>query len=163
MNPDTQKLYELLGKFRTAMLVTHTPEAGLRTVPMAIAKVEPDGRVWFFTSRQSGKAHDLESNPNVDLIFSDDSANYLTVNGSGALVTDREKINELWSEPFKVWFPGGREDPTITLIAVEPARAEFWDNSGFLKLQYLWEAARAYASGNIPHVQEGEQHGVLRP
>ena len=163
MNTDSKKLCELLGKFRTAMLVTREPNDELRTVPMAVAHLEDSGRVWFITSRDSGKAHDLERDPRVQLIFSDDSANYLTVTGTGVLSTDRAKIEELWKEPFKIWFPAGREDPTIALIAVEPSRAEFWDNSGFLKLQYLWEAVRAYASGDKAQVREGEQHGVLHP
>ena len=145
------------------MMVTREPDGGLRTVPMAVAHVEDSGRVWFITSRDSGKAHDLESDSRVQLIFSDDSANYLTVTGTGVLSADRAKINELWKEPFKVWFPAGREDPSIALIAVEPARAEFWDNSGLLKLQYLWEAVHAYASGEKAQVREGEQHGVLHP
>ena len=78
-------------------------------------------------------------------------------------VATRAKVAELWKEPFRVWFPGGREDPDIALIAVEPERAEYWDNSGFHKLQYLWEAAGAYVTGDTPKVEEGEQHGVLHP
>jgi general stress protein 26 len=163
MNTDTEKLCELVGKFRTAMLVTRAPGHQLRSVPMAVAQVEPSGRVWFITARDSGKAHDLESDPRVQLVFSDDTANYLTVAGHGALCADRAKIDEVWSESFKVWFPSGREDPNIALIAIDPVRAEFWDNSGFHKLQYLWEAARAYIAGDKMHVQEGELHGVLQP
>lgn len=163
MNTDTKKLCELIGKFRTAMLVTHESDHRLNTVPMAVAHVEESGLVWFFTSRDSGKAHNVEGDLNVQLVFSDDSSNYLTVTGEASLSTDRAKIEELWKEPFKVWFPGGREDPNIALIAVEPVRAEFWDNSGFHRLQYLWEAARAYVTGETPKVREGEQHGVLTP
>ena len=162
MNTDTQKLCELIGKFRTAMLVTRELH-GLNTVPMAVAHVEESGRVWFITSRESGKAHNLENDRRVQLIFSDDSSNFLTVTGEGLVSSDRAKIDELWKEPFKVWFPGGRGDPNIALIAVEPVRAEFWDNSGFHKLQYLWQAARAYVTGEQVKVREGEQHGVLCP
>jgi general stress protein 26 len=163
MNTDTEKLRELMGKFRTAMLVTRTSEHQLRTVPMAVAQVEPSGRVWFITARDSGKAHDLESDPRVQLVFSDDTSNYLTVAGHGVVSADRAKIEQVWKEPFKVWFPAGRDDPKIALIAVDPVRAEFWDNSGFHKLQYLWEAARAYIAGEPAHVKEGELHGVLQP
>jgi len=163
MNSDTEKLCALVGKFHTAMMVTHAPGPHLRAVPMVVAQVESTGRIWFITARDSGKVHDLESDERVQLVFSDDRSNYLTVAGRGALCTERGKIDEVWKEPFKVWFPGGREDPEITLIAVDPERAEFWDNSGFHKLQYLWDAARAYIAGDKPHVREGESHGVLRP
>jgi general stress protein 26 len=163
MSADTKKLCDLIGKFRTAMLVTHAPGSQLRAVPMAVAQVEATGRVWFITARDSGKVHDLEGDGRVQLVFSDDRSNYLTIAGQGSLSTECAKINEVWTEAFKVWFPGGREDPSIALIAVDPERAEFWDNSGFHKLQYLWEAARAYIAGDKPHVREGELHGVLRP
>jgi len=162
MNTDTKKLCELLTKFRTAMLVTRSSGDELRTVPKAVVHIEPSGRTWFITARDSGKAHDLETDPRVQLIFSDDSANFLTMTGRGSLCAERAKIDEMWKEPFKLWFPEGREDPNIVLIAVEPVRAEFWDNSGFRKLQYLWEAARAYVSGDQLQVKEGGQHGVLQ-
>lgn len=144
------------------MLVTRSSGDELRTVPMAVVHIEPSGRTWFITARDSGKAHDLETDPRVQLIFSDDSANFLTMTGRGSLCAERAKIDEMWKEPFKLWFPEGREDPNIVLIAVEPVRAEFWDNSGFRKLQYLWEAARAYVSGDQLQVKEGGQHGVLQ-
>ena len=39
-------------------------------------------------------------------------------------------IAELWKEPFRVWFPGGKEDATISLISVHPQGAEYWDSQG---------------------------------
>jgi hypothetical protein len=36
--------------------------------------------------------------------------------------------------------------------------AEYWDNRGMNKLEYLFEAARAYVKGEKPHVAEVDQH-----
>jgi general stress protein 26 len=73
-------------------------------------------------------------------------------------VQDHALIKELWKEPYKVWFPRGSEDPEITLISVNPVGAEYWDNRGMNKLEYLFEAAKAYVKGKQPDVREVDQH-----
>ena len=54
---DTQKAQqnfrELLGKFHQAMLVTQSPQAGLRSRPMGIADHAEDGTIWFITGQDT--------------------------------------------------------------------------------------------------------------
>ena len=76
----------------------------------------------------------------------------------GSLASLRDKVRELWDESYKVWFPGGVEDPDIELISVRPERGEYWDTTGGNRAKYLWEAAKAYVSGTTPEIDES-QHG----
>jgi general stress protein 26 len=76
------------------------------------------------------------------------------------LVRDPRKVEELWREPFRVWFPMGPSDPTIELIVVTPERGEYWDTSGMKRVSYLWSAAKAYFSGTTPDVDAGEHARV---
>lgn len=152
----------LLKNLRTAMLVTHHGENGFHARPMAIAGVEADGFLWFFTATDTLKVHEIEDDLNVHLTAQDGDSTFIALSGHARLVADRAKIAELWSEPFRVWFPGGKDDPTIELIGVRPTVGEFWDNSGLNRAKYLWEAAKAYVSGTTPTVEEGEQHGVAQ-
>lgn len=157
-----EHFHKLLKQFHTAMLVTHADLGRLRARPMAIAQVEDDCRVWFITGAETAKTHEIEANTRVHIVCQDDRSAYLSLSGYADLVRDRVKIGELWQEPFRVWFPEGKDDPNIELIVVRTEEGEFWDNEGFNKIKYLFESAKAYATGTTPKVKEGEQHGVVR-
>src|SRR3954464_7761859 len=38
---------------------------------------------------------------------------YVSLSGSARIVKDAEKLKELWSEAFRVWFPAGLDDPEL--------------------------------------------------
>jgi len=158
---DVAKLHDLLSNFATAMLITRNAEDLLHARPMELVKVDESGTIWFLSPDDSGKVHEIDHDTRVDLIFQKEHTLYVAVEGIASISRDRQKIAELWKEPFRVWFPGGKEDPTISLIAVEPRRAEYWDSKGWNKVSYLFKAAQAYASGKTPEIKEGEEHGVL--
>jgi general stress protein 26 len=152
----------LLKQFQNAMLVTHTGEHGFHARPMAIADVEDDGRLWFITSADTAKVHEIAMDSHVHLIAQNGNSAFLSLTGRASLIGDREKIAHLWKEPFRVWFPKGKDDPDIELIAVRPERGEFWDSTGAKRFKYLWEAAKAYMSGTTPDPDEGGMHGKVR-
>ena len=153
---------ELLKQFHTAMLVTHAGDERLRARPMAIAEVMDDGRVWFITAAESAKAHEISRDTRVHIVCQHDRSTYLSISGRASLVHDRAKVAALWREPFRVWFPEGKDDPNITLIEVRPEEGEFWDSEGLNKIKYLFRAAKAYAIGVTPEIDEGTQHGRVR-
>jgi general stress protein 26 len=82
--------------------------------------------------------------------------------GRAKLTQGAARIRELWKEPYKVWFPEGPDDPNIALVAFDPAEAEYWDNRGMNKLQYMFESARAYVKGETPDVTDIDQHGKTK-
>ena len=145
-NPPT--ICELLGEFTTTMLVTHGP-AGLRARPMAMLEVEADGRIWFITSEDSAKAHEIEKNTHVHLVFQKDHDAFLSVNGHADLVKDASRVERLWSEEFRPFFPEGKTDPAIALIAVTPQDAEYWVHRE-PKVSGSWKAEDAYIHGTKP-------------
>jgi general stress protein 26 len=159
---ERQHFRDLLKNFKTAMLVTRGPDESLRARPMAVARVDADGGVWFITAADSAKVHEMEVDQNVHIVCQDDHSAYLSLGGRAELRTDAHLIDQLWQEPFRVWFPGGRDDPNIALIRVHPHQGEYWDSGGFLKIKYLFESARAYATGTTPEMEDGEQHGRVQ-
>jgi len=155
------KVYEILKSFSTTMLVTcgHGKRAGSR--PMQIAKADEGGDVWFFTSTDGGVAEEISREPAVLLVFQNERTAYLSLRGRARMVEDRALMQRLWKEPFRVWFPEGPADPDLALLAVEPVSAEYWDNRGRNRLEYLFEAAKAYVTGTRPEVSEPEQHAKV--
>ncbi len=152
----------LLKKFHTAMLVTHVGAQDFHSRPMAIVKVEDDGRLWFFTGADTAKVHEIAKDFHVLVLAQDGDSAFLSLTGRAWLLADRGMIAQLWQEPFRVWFPGGKDDPNIQLIGVSPEKGEFWDSTGANRCQYLWDAAKAYLTGTTPTPREGEQHGTVR-
>ncbi len=157
-----QKIHALLKDFSTAMLVTHTDDHPFHARPMEVAWVSPENHVWFFTSAKSAKVDEIQEDQDVLLTFQDDHQKYITLTGYAELITDREKMADLWKESYRVWFPGDLEDPNLLLVRVIPREAEYWDNSGTKGVRYLYEAAKAYLQGTTPEVEEGEVHGRVR-
>ncbi len=156
-----EHLRSLLGKFDTAMLVTQTSFGEMRARPMAVAKVDDDCRVWFLSSLGSGKVEEIDGEAQVNVVCQRAHELYVSLSGKASVTQNHAKIDELWNDSYKVWFPSGKQDPDIALISVQPEEGEYWDHEGFNKIKYLFEAARALAKGERPEVKEGEQHGKV--
>jgi general stress protein 26 len=148
--PDT-KLRELLDEFGVGMLVTRTADGSLRARPMALAEAEPDGTLWFATDRHSGKVDELERDGHVAVTMQS-KTKFVSLSGTARAVDDRARLSRLWKAEWKVWFPGGKDDPNITLLRVDGTAGEYWDNSGASGLKYLIEAGKALLSGERPDV-----------
>lgn len=144
-----QHLYDLLKDFDTAMLVTHPSGGEMHARPMAVAELQPDADAYFVTSIGSPKIAEIEANPTVTLTFQS-SKQFASIAGRVSVVRDRAVIDRLWKEAWKVWFPQGKTDPTISLLRFEAAHGEYWDNSGLQGLKYAFEAAKAYVQGEKP-------------
>ena len=160
MDPQA-KVYDILKNFSTAMMVTTGPGKRPEARPMHIAKLDEGGDLWFLTSQSGRIVAEIGDEPLVLLVFQDERNSYLSVRARARVVQDHGRVKEIWKEPFKVWFPGGVEDPEIALLAVTPVSAEYWDNSGLNKLSYLFEAAKAYIKGEKPAVGEPDLHAKV--
>ncbi len=148
-----KKLHDLLADFGVAMLVTRTAEGRLRARPMAVAEVESTGIVWLLTQRNSPKMEELSQESHVNVTMQS-STKFVSLSGTASAVANRTKIEELWNESWKIWFPGGKDDPTLILLRIDCDTGEYWDNSGSSGLKYLIEAGKAYFSGTRPDVED---------
>lgn len=164
MSTDTdprEHLFDLIRDFDDAMLVTCTAYGHLRARPMALAKpVDADGHLYFATAVDSPKVQELEHDARVAVVLQG-KARFVSVSGHARVVNDRALIERLWSEAWKVWFPAGKDDPRLCLLAVEPEEAEYWDQAGARGLRYLFRAARAYVTHETPQ-SDTEQNAKVR-
>ena len=147
VNPK-DKLQDLVGDFRDAMLVTKDSNGDLQARPMHVAEHDEDaGTIVFASSILSEKIDELRSDPSVCVAFQG-GAKYVSLTGEASVDQDREEIRELYDAAWKLWFPDGPEQADICLIRFRPVVGEYWDNSGTEGLSFAWNAAKALVSGD---------------
>ena len=127
------------GKFSCA------PDGRFRTVDF-------DGSVWFFTKKDAPKVDQIESEPRVNVAYSDPSnQDYVSLAGNAKLVVDQELNEKYWKPQFEAWFPDGVDDPQLALLQIEVEGAEYWDSPS---------STIAHIKGFVQTKLSGEQQHV---
>ncbi len=152
-------LYDLLQNFDTAMLVTAPSAGDLGARPMSVAELKPDGDVYFATSLSSPKLAEIQAQPQVLVTFQS-SSQYAAVKGVAHVLRDRATIDRLWSEAWRVWFPGGKDDPSLCVLRVDATEAEYWDNKGVQGLKFVVNSLRALVQQKHPDSDEKQNAKV---
>ena len=153
-----RQLRRLLAGMPIGMLTTQTPEGETRSRPMLMHDVDESGWLWFLTDRSSRKACDLIQNPHATISFQSSKADrYVSVQGVAVVVRDDVQLKRLWNPTYRAWFPGGRRDPEIVLVAVRVARAEYWLVPRG-RLARVYGTAKTIITGKR---DEAGRHGVL--
>jgi general stress protein 26 len=141
------------------MLTTRTSDGGLHVRPMAVAKLEPNEELFFATGLSTTKVGEIANNSSVTVTFQSNSE-FAVLHGTARIVKDGELVEQLWSEAWRVWFPGGKDDPNLCLLAITPASAEYWDNSGIQGIKYLFSGLKAVIQKSSPEADE-TQHAKV--
>jgi general stress protein 26 len=146
-----RKVWEMIKDIEVAMLVTQDDESRLRGRPMRAVNREFDGVLWFFAPAGSPVSDEAAGDARVLLAYSDPRGqNYVSVSGTAEVVKDAAKQKQMWSEPLRVWFPGGPEDPKVSLIRVNCEGAEYWDSPSST-LVHAYGYIKAVTTGKPPH------------
>ncbi|HSK09133.1 MAG TPA: pyridoxamine 5'-phosphate oxidase family protein [Vicinamibacterales bacterium] len=120
-------LADLIQDVPVAMLTT-TGMGRLRSRPMVTQRAPFDGFLWFLTARAAGKTGEIRDRQAVHVTFVSDGDNrYVWASGTAALVDDRARVEAIWHDGYRPWFPAGPGDPAIALIRVRVEEAGYWD------------------------------------
>lgn len=156
---ELDKLRDKIKDIRIAMLTTQEQDGDFHTRPMATHDMDPDGTMWFFTYDNSHKVDEIRQNQRVSVAFSDPGSEvYVSTTGTADVVKDQSKINELWSDFLKTWFPNGKDDPNIALLKINIHAGEFWDRPGG-KMVKLFEMAKGAITGDSDKTGRNEKFG----
>jgi len=94
------------------------------------AQLEHDDRgpIWFFTARDNTIVKKLaaQSNRTIATFTSKGHDLFATIHGTVRLDTDRAVIDRLWNRYIAAWYEGGKDDPKLALLRLDPERAEIW-------------------------------------
>lgn len=136
-----QKLKALAEDARNCMFTTSPGKYPHETRPMSLQRVCDQGNLWFISATDSGKNAAIGEDARVTLYFQNNgNYEFLIVNGTATIHTDRATIDEHWTEFANAWFDG-KEDPTVSIIKVKPDDCAYWDTQdgkimSFIKMSF---------------------------
>lgn len=149
-NAELDKLYELLEGFGVAMMTTQGQDGLFHSRPMLSQGALPDADLVFVSSLETEKVGDIAVNPKVNLAYyRDGDRAWISVAGLATISQDRARIEQLYKEAWKVWFPNGPQQEDLCLILVQVQEVTFWKPEHG-KIGSLFAMAGAYLSGHEP-------------
>ncbi|SEL52445.1 General stress protein 26 [Pseudoxanthomonas sp. GM95] len=128
-----QQFWKALKSDRTVMLGLEGVDDG-HTRPMT-AMIEGDagGPIWFFTATDNAMVQQLAQGHRAIAAFAaKDHALFASVRGSLHRDDDRAVIDRLWNPFIAAWYEGGKDDPKLALLRLDPEQAEIWLNGSSL-------------------------------
>lgn len=127
------RLGTLLKDYQVAMLTTlHAQDGSLHSRPMMtqfFTQTELfDGTLWFFSKFSSAKVDEIRAGSQVNIAYSSPGQNrYISVSGAAYVIRERMRMETLWNEVYRTWFPRGLDEPDLVLLRVDVSEAEIWD------------------------------------
>jgi general stress protein 26 len=128
-----EKFWKALKSDMTIMVGIQSEVDG-RLRPMT-AQLDEDrpGPMWFFTSTDNALVQDLASDSRAIASFVAKGHDlFASVQGHLALEADRTVIDRLWNRFVAAWYEGGKDDPKLALLRLDPDRGEVWLNGSSL-------------------------------
>jgi general stress protein 26 len=124
---------ELEAKFWKALASDMTMMIGLdgvddgHTRPMTAQTEGDKGPIWFFAAKDNVLVKELRSDSRAIATFVSKGHDlFATVHGALSLDNDRAVIDRLWNAHVAAWYEGGKDDPKLALLRLDPERAEIW-------------------------------------
>ena len=143
------ELERLIDGITVAMLTTVAADGVLRSRPLLLERLQPDGSLTFLTHLSSEKVHEVARDPRVNVAFVGAKGDhYVSVSGTATVTHDPARMKGLWKPTYRAWFPGGPEDPDSAIFTVRIERIEYWDVPTN-RLVRVWCAVKALATGQV--------------
>lgn len=154
-----EKITELVKGIHICMMTTAAGDGSLDSRPMApqqMDKFTESGALWFLTRGSSAKVGEVQADQHVTLTFAEPGdSKYITLKGKGTSSKDKAKIHELWNNMYKAWFPGGEDDPDITVMRVDVSQGDYWEASSSKLVVYAKYLVAAATGGSVPVGESG--------
>jgi len=97
------------------------------TRPMTAQLDGDKGPIWFFTSSENDIVEKLGRRRRAIATFASQGHDlFAAVHGNISIEKDRAVIDRLWNRFVAAWFEGGKDDPKLRLLRLDPDDAEIW-------------------------------------
>ena len=153
----------MLSEFPVVLLGTFEQRGelpSLRARPMSVARLDDDCTLYFVSPIETEKVEEAEA-IGIAHAFGQSKTQFFSLRGTIEVSQDRRLLTELWSKVNDAWLDGP-DDPRASVLILHPEEAELWDVSGTKGLKFMFDAAKALATGTQLHATDREQHVRVR-
>ncbi len=128
------KFWKALSGDRTAMLGLAGVDGHSQPMTAQILHEETArGPIWFFSSSETDLVKSITGTRRAMLHFSAKGHDlFASVQGDITLDDNRPIIDRLWNPFVAAWYEGGKEDPKLRLLRLDPDHAQVWLNENSL-------------------------------
>jgi len=145
-----KRLWDEIESNRFGML--GAAEGVMRVTPMTAFAERESRTLWFFTSKETELADASRRGlSGFFVVMAKDQDLQACMRGELAAVHDVLHVEKYWSPAVAAWFPGGKDDPSLTLMSLTCAEADVWI-SEVGPIGFGWEIAKANITGTRPKV-----------
>jgi general stress protein 26 len=134
------RLWKAIKDDRTVMLGLAGVEEG-HSQPMTAQVLHDEderGPIWFFTSTDSDLVKALTETHRAVMHFSSKGHDlFASLHGELVIDDNRQILDQLWNSFVAAWYEGGKDDPKLRLLRLDPERAQVWLNEN-----NLWAAVK---------------------
>lgn len=125
--------WKALKSDRTVMLGLEGVEDG-HTRPMTgLIEGDEGGPIWFFTATDNAMVQALgQGHRAIAAFVSKDHDVFASVRGTLRRDDNRAVIDRLWNPFIAAWYEGGKDDPKLALVRLDPDQAEVWKSGSSL-------------------------------
>lgn len=143
------RLWNEIETHNTGMLGV-TGGAAHHTQPMTAFVERKTNQIWFFTRTDTELAREIAEGRSAMFVHQQKDFQ-ACIAGQLTLQHDPDRINRYWNAVVAAWYPGGKEDPKLTMLCLDCDDAQVWiSESGPVK--FVWEIAKANATHKTPDV-----------
>ncbi len=83
--------------------------------------------LWFLSARTRQQNRPISRHPQVQLMFANPGASeFLSLQGRAFGSDSRPLCETYWNPLASAWFPGGIDDPELTVIRVQAQSGHYW-------------------------------------
>lgn len=141
-----KQLWEQIDKVHAGMLGLEGQHMHMQ--PMAPFADPKSNTIWFYTRTDSEIVEKLRPGSRAHFcVVGKEHDYYACLSGMLVERRDPEKIREYWSSVVEAWYENGKDDPTLTMLALHVDDGEIWAATGN-PLRFGWEIAKANMQDN---------------
>ncbi|MGL5788903.1 MAG: pyridoxamine 5'-phosphate oxidase family protein [Bacteroidales bacterium] len=115
MQIDKNQVIDLIRFSKYCNLSVINEDGYPRIIMMALIRYDDMEHIWLVTSKSSQKYIQLQKQPRVGLLFSQNT-NYVTLIGEIDILEDQKTKNDLWTPALEKYFPLGMTDPDYIVL-----------------------------------------------
>lgn len=153
-----ERMWSALVKTRFVFLIS---KPGAHAQPMTAFAEPAAARLWFFTGADTDLVRELGSDRSQITFVDEEQKLWASLLGTLRRNDDREVIDRYWNPMVAAWYPKGKSDPALALLAFDATEADIWTSAGAVR--FGWEIAKANLTGTLPDVGARAHVGEAHP